>query len=215
VRDTLLKRPFFQRHFVVSFEPVLDKYATNLAIGKPIHRIDLGSHHQRGLMLPFAVGPTEGMLSLRVSDTDGCSSLLNLTGARRGCNRAQELRRVPAVTLHTVLGWLPEGADVDFLKVDIQGMDVPAILSAGDRLRSIRRMQFEVPMDVHLQEGVRGCQPSVDAIAAFGFRLATAAEVGEYAPLAGAYGSPLIYAGGKVQCSTRGVGEADVFLVRT
>ena len=31
VRDTLLKQPRFKNHFVVSFEPLLDKYASNLA----------------------------------------------------------------------------------------------------------------------------------------------------------------------------------------
>ena len=31
VRDTLLKQPRFKNHFVVSFEPLLDKYAANLA----------------------------------------------------------------------------------------------------------------------------------------------------------------------------------------
>ena len=151
----------------------------------------LGHHHRRGVILPFAVGPTEGIMELQVSDIDGCSSLLNFSaskrggakgGGRPGCSIARERRRVPrrrregpppvsrpapplppctirrlgarlctparrlsssqtcrgrrsppqaapteadvprvkrqvpGVTLHTVLGWLPPGSEVDFLK---------------------------------------------------------------------------------------------------
>ena len=32
VRDTLLKQPKFRGHYVLSFEPLLDKYAANLAV---------------------------------------------------------------------------------------------------------------------------------------------------------------------------------------
>ena len=222
VSDTLLKKEHFKQHFVMSFEPLLDKYAANLAIGRSILRSPLGRHHARGTMLPFAVGPTEGMLEFQVSDTDGCASLLNFTGkspdwgSSKGCKRAAELRRVPAVTLHTVLGWLPAGSEVDFLKVDIQGMDVPAILSAGERIRRIRRMQFEVPLTLNRQEGVRSCQESIDALAQQGFRLAKLTEVGQYAPTE-AFGTPLIYEGGQVNCSSsnpRKDFEADVFMVR-
>ena len=67
VRDTLLKQPRFKNHFVVSFEPLLDKYASNLAArSKAVMRAALGHHHRRGVILPFAVGPTEGVLDLQV-----------------------------------------------------------------------------------------------------------------------------------------------------
>ena len=49
-------------------------------------------------------------------------------------------------------------------------------------------------MALHLNEGTRSCAASLAALTAAGFRLGNASEVGEYAPLAGAYGTPLIYA---------------------
>ena len=48
VRDGLLGLPFFSDHYVVSFEPLLDKWAGNLAThpdAKPIHRQPVGQHH--------------------------------------------------------------------------------------------------------------------------------------------------------------------------
>ena len=66
VRDTLLKQPRFKNHFVVSFEPLLDKYASNLAArSKAVMRAALGHHHRRGVILPFAVGSTEGVMDLQ------------------------------------------------------------------------------------------------------------------------------------------------------
>ena len=68
VRDTLLKQPRFKNPFVVSFEPLLDKYASNLAArSKAVMRAALGHHHRRGVILPFAVGPTEGVMDLQAS----------------------------------------------------------------------------------------------------------------------------------------------------
>ena len=68
VRDTLLKQPRFKNHFVVSFEPLLDKYASNLAArSKAVMRAALGHHHRRGVILPFAVGPNEGVMDLQAS----------------------------------------------------------------------------------------------------------------------------------------------------
>ena len=221
VRDTLLKKEHFKQHFVMSFEPLLDKYAANLAIGRSILRSPPRAPPCTRHDASFAVGPTEGMLEFQVSDTDGCASLLNFTGkspdwgSSKGCKRAAELRRVPAVTLHTVLGWLPAGSEVDFLKVDIKAW-TSTILSAGERIRRIRRMQFEVPLTLNRQEGVRSCQESIDALAQQGFRLAKLTEVGQYAPTE-AFGTPLIYEGGQVNCSSsnpRKDFEADVFMVR-
>ena len=51
---------------------------------------------------------------------------------------------MPGVTLRTVLRWLPAGSEVDFLKSDIQGMDLQALRSAGDQLGRLRRVQMEV-----------------------------------------------------------------------
>lgn len=217
VRDTLLKQPHYAGHFLLSFEPLLDKYASNLATGvRAITRKALGYHHAHGIILPMAVGPDEGVTDLLVSDVDGCASLRNFTGdtgGHKGCQVAAERRRVPVVTLRTVLSWLPATAEVDFLKVDIQGMDLYAVLSAGDRIRQLRRIQIEVPLRHHYNRGSATCHGAVAAMAERGFVLATAGDVGTWAPLAGAYNNPLIYKGGKAHCGSAGE-EADVFFIR-
>jgi hypothetical protein len=54
--------------FLISFEPLLDKYATLLARGGPRHNgrgvldraVPLGHHHPRGIVLPIAISPGTG-----------------------------------------------------------------------------------------------------------------------------------------------------------
>ena len=76
-------------------------------------------------------------------------------------------------------------------------------------------MQVEVPLRLHINQGTRSCQQSLDALRRRGFRLGNASEVGEYANLKGSYGTPLIFAGGPIQCDHQGqFSEADIFLVR-
>ena len=71
--------------FVLTFEPLLDKYAVLLARGtKRFHgagsldqAVPLAHHHQRGVVLPIAVSPAHGsrMATINVSRIAGCSSL--------------------------------------------------------------------------------------------------------------------------------------------
>ena len=52
-RELLPQRP---DAFLITFEPLLDKYAALLARNsRPDTRATLGAHHPRGLVLPFAV----------------------------------------------------------------------------------------------------------------------------------------------------------------
>ena len=91
-------------------------------------------------------------------------------------------------------------------------MDLHAVLSAGDRIRRLRRIQIEVPLQHHYNQGAT-CQGAIDAMAERGFVLATAGEVGTWAPIKGAYGNQLIYKGSRTTCRTSGE-EADVFFIR-
>ena len=129
-RNTLDRELLPQRSdaFLITFEPLLDKYAALLARNsRPDTRATLGAHHPRGLVLPFAVsGAHNGVREFKISGrTDGCASLLdpvssyysqdctNLTGVL-------EKRRVPSVSLEVVLrDWLP-GRRVALAKVDAQ-----------------------------------------------------------------------------------------------
>ena len=164
---------------------------------------------------------------IQVSDIDGCSSLLNFSAAsgaggkrsgkakgRPGCSVARERRRVPGVTLRTVLRWLPAGSEVEFLKSDIQGMDLQALRSAGDQIGRLRRVQMEAALGHHYNSDSPGCAEVVVAMGGLGFRLASAAEVDGFAPLEGAFGTPLVYQGSETTCASTHRQEVDLFFVR-
>ena len=160
-REFLPQRP---DAFLITFEPLLDKYATLLARNsRPDTRATLGAHHPRGLVLPFAVsGGHNGVREFKISGrTDGCASLLdpvssyyshdctNLTGVL-------ERRRVPSVSLEVVLrDWLP-GRRVALAKVDAQGLDVGVVRSAGREVRRLQAVQLEVVRDSSRPRGVGG-----------------------------------------------------------
>jgi hypothetical protein len=97
-------------------------------------------------------------------------------------------------------------------------MDALAILSAGDRIGMIRRMQLEVPLGFQRNLGGLHCEEALRRLGAHGFRLATAPEVTPYASLPStkgvSKGAPLIYAGGNFTCATRTAREGDLFLIR-
>jgi hypothetical protein len=227
VAQSLFKQKVFSgKYFVLSFEPVLDKYAANLADASYPGKISpVGYHNPRGLILPFAVGPNEGIAQMNVpSGGAGCATLgdLNPTGkAKRelswGCELLADVRRTPVVTLYTVLGWLPSGSEVAFLKVDIQRLDLQGVLSAGDRIKRVQRVQMEVSSGPN-EHGSGSCYEAVSKMAKVGYRVASEREIAGFAPLNGAYGTPLVYAGGPLHCNhTMGAkmrGEVDVFFIR-
>ena len=63
--------------FLISFEPLLDKYGFLLAYGAPsMHFANLGLQHRRTLVLPYAVSTCDGpTATFHVAPIDGCSSL--------------------------------------------------------------------------------------------------------------------------------------------
>ena len=73
-----------ERAFLLTFEPILDKYATLLSRNSRADRKSpLGHHHERGMIFPFAVSPDEGVATLHLDgDLDGCASLLPSANAR-------------------------------------------------------------------------------------------------------------------------------------
>ena len=140
-----------REYFVLALEPLVDKYARGLSRSRAWmgdHFQPLGYHHERGIILPFAVAdvPTGGAsLNINVGANAGCSSTLPLdrkSDRLRWCEQVKERRDVPAVPLEDVLGWLGPRR-VPFLKVDAQGVDLSAVLSARARLAQIERFQLE------------------------------------------------------------------------
>lgn len=230
IAQSLFKQKSFTgKYFVLSFEPVLDKYAANLGDASlPGRLTPAGYHNQRGIILPFAVGPDEGTAEFNVpSGGAGCASLLNLNPQNKGkrhlnwaCEQVADVRRTQVISLRTVLGFLPSGSEVPFLKVDVQRVDLRAVLSAGDRIKALQRVQMEVTSGPG-ERGQGSCYEALRKMAQVGFRLATAQEVAGFAPLEGAYGTPLVYDGGPIQCNFTVAGkktqlgdEVDVFFIR-
>ena len=167
-----------REYFVLALEPLVDKYARGLSRSRAWmgdHFQPLGYHHERGIILPFAVAdvPTGGAsLKINVGANAGCSSTLPLdrkSDRLKWCTQVKERRDVPAVPLEDVLGWLGPRR-VPFLKVDAQGVDLSAVLSARARLAQIERFQLEVIADDC--SGLYENQPKCTEV------LARAAEVG-------------------------------------
>ena len=167
------------KYFLVSAEPLLDKYARGLSRSKKWANDNfqpLGFHHERGIILPFAVGDgaTGGeVLGFNVGRVAGCSSLMpvDLKSDRlKWCRQVKERREVPRVTLREVLGWISP-RPVELLKVDAQGMDLRVIESAGDLLPNVRRFQLEVVADdCHgLYVGQPNCSTVVARAAQLGY----------------------------------------------
>ena len=141
--------------FLVSFEPLLDKYATLLARhSRPDTRSPLGHHHARALVLPFAVSAEANSIKeFKISgSTDGCASLLDPVSSyySTSCTNLSgiaERRAVPSVSLEHVLStWLAK-RDIALAKIDAQGLDVGVVRSAGAHLNRLRAVQLEVVRD--------------------------------------------------------------------
>lgn len=175
--------PHSNTSFLVSFEPVIDKYARGLARDpqwRGDHFQPLGHHHRRGLVLPFAVGPSVGIQTLRVGSNSGCSSLLhveNSSNRLKWCKHVKERRQVPSVTLEHALRWV--NRTVDFIKIDAQGLDLGIIESAGPLLGRVRRFSLEVVSDWcdANYAGQQRCSEVVSRAAGLGFVVA-----GEHVP---------------------------------
>mmetsp|Transcript_47385 Transcript_47385/g.101147 ORF Transcript_47385/g.101147 Transcript_47385/m.101147 type:complete len:249 (-) Transcript_47385:226-972(-) len=136
----------------------------------------LGHHHERGIILPLAVGdvPTEGGAHkhFNVGRNAGCSSALPLnqkSNRLKWCKAVSEQRTVPMVSLEALLGWAAR--PVDFLKIDAQGLDTTIVASARGRLTQVRRFQLEVIADDcdSLYEGQPKCSEVLAQAAKLGF----------------------------------------------
>ena len=175
--------------FLVSCEPLIDKYARGLA--RLEHRggdlfQPLGMHHTRGIILPVAVGPVVSAAGERdgeartfhVAKNAGCSSLDNASntkekvrfGAQCGA-LSHEKRRAWVVTLRTLLAWVGPERPIDLIKVDVQGPDMDVIESGGELLHRVQRFVLEIVADdcAPNYANQRSCSQVVAAAASLGF----------------------------------------------
>ena len=152
-------------NFLISFEPLLEKYAVLLARGTPRFHpegggdrsVPLAHHHRRGVVLPIAVSPQGGAVgSFKVSTRAGCSSMLpvvNSTSWGQFCAELLDTREVPSISLETALGLVPPHLPVAHLKLDVQGVDLALIQSVDAAL--LRRRVSTFSMEVVAED----CNP--------------------------------------------------------
>lgn len=141
--------------FLISFEPLLDKYATLLARNsRPDTRVALGHHHPRAIVLPFAVSADANSIKeFKISgSTDGCASLLDPVSSyySQSCTNTSgiaERRAVPSVSLEQALSTWFGTRDIALAKIDAQGLDVGVVRSAGKHLNRMLAVQLEVVRD--------------------------------------------------------------------
>jgi len=159
--------------FLVSFEPLLDKYALLLARGKTRYMqyqsfrrphyvkyapkgleahdksIPLGQHHERGIVLPLAVTPNGGPIGFNVGKVAGCSSILPADPhSKHGgwCLDGLDRRYVESLSLQQVLN-MTAPFPVQRLKIDAQGADLSLIKATDARLLRSRVHQIELEVE--------------------------------------------------------------------
>lgn len=127
---------------------------------------------------PLAVSDRDGMASFHINRFPAASSLRRLDEAARASwiegHLLVEEREivVPTIRLDTFLAEAGIG-EVEFLKIDAQGGDFNVILSAGERLRDIRRIVLEVAVTPRqLYQGAADKASIVAYMTARGFELA-------------------------------------------
>lgn len=123
---------------VFAFEPNLD--AAALLMG----------HLPNYVVVPMAVAEEDGSSEFHVNAFEQASSLLpfdpDALSRWVGEEKLEKetIIRVPTIRLDTFLN-RARIAKVDFLKIDVQGADLAALKSAGNRLRDVRKLVVEVP----------------------------------------------------------------------
>lgn len=185
-----------RRAFYLGFEPLLDKYAHNLARGvrgivrSPLGKFSLpasgsGGGTRHALMTPFAVADNNNQpATFNIANIDGCASLgkivdankLNgwdgvLSGIRKGCGTTAEQRTVPTITLETILTEWLGGQTIAFMHVDVQGSEMSVIRSARQHIRQVERVMLEVPTGActALTEGSPTCDETLAMMHTLGF----------------------------------------------
>lgn len=178
------------RAFLVSFEPLLDKYAVLLARGTRRYHgsahdlaVPLAHHHRHGVVLPLAVSPRGGPFNITVHKRAGCSSLLaaNSTSTAtwgRLCQHVLESRRVESVTLLQGMRLAgPATLPIRFLKIDAQGVDLKLVKALeaeapGYLYRRVNSVQIETRTSqcTPLYEGQETCDEARDFMVNLGYR---------------------------------------------
>lgn len=177
--------PRMQDAFLVTAEPLLEKAARAIGRRRPANRVKdvsepLGLQHDRGLVLPIAIGPTSHphgeMQTFYVGGIAGCSSLANLSATPASfadwCRDQRLARQVWTQPLSRLLQQLPWRAHVKLVKIDAQGYDLKVIESAGQRISTVEYVAMEVVSDDcrPIYAGQPQCSTIVAQMTRMGFR---------------------------------------------
>lgn len=108
--------------------------------------------------LPVALFLVRGTMDFHVNADDQTSSLAPSVSEKQAkaldkSMKTVEVRKVPVLRLEDVLAAVPEDLEIEYLKTDVQGVDLQVIQSAGEQLRRVRRVRVEVinaPYYAHL-----------------------------------------------------------------
>ena len=183
----------YQQHrndYLLSFEPMLDKYAVLLARGtvrqhnRSIDRgVALGQFHPRGTVLPFAVSLEGGPQTFTVSKQAGCSSLLNISSWFADalqryswapfCHEVLEKRTVDTISALQLAALLPRRLPIRVLKIDAQGLDLKLMMAMPDEVwERTQAVQLEARLRrcKPLYEGQESCEEMVEAMVRRGFK---------------------------------------------
>jgi FkbM family methyltransferase len=128
------------------------------------------------VVLPMAVSDTDGYAEFFVNSRDDASSLATMdeTGRRHWKDVNLDVKSstvVQTVRLDTFMGQcqLPR---VDYLKIDAEGVDLKVVQSAGEKLRSIGKIQLEVDVSPdRLYHGAPSREEVIDYMSGNGFKL--------------------------------------------
>jgi len=177
-----------RRGFLISFEPLIEKYAGLLVRAGPRffgrlsrdRSLPLGHHHPYGVVLPFAVAPSAGQKVFSVSQVAGCSSIMPTSNSSFAnfCMAQREERTVPAINLSSAIA-LAGRRPIRFLKIDAQGVDFDIVRATPKhQLANIQSLQLELWRDSDHCRGraVYGARWTCSEVVAYmrqvGFRLA-------------------------------------------
>lgn len=118
---------------IVAIEPMSDPWAA-------------WTDDPRVVGVPVAVSLERGVLDFNVNKADVTSSLLPTVPGNlfEAATRTVEVRQVPAVRLEDILERIPPSLPIEFLKTDVQGMDLAVLMSAGRQLERVQSVQTEI-----------------------------------------------------------------------
>jgi FkbM family methyltransferase len=140
--------------------------------------------HPQLIALPVAIADERGQLEFNVTADDAASSLLRSSEGHTldEVIRTVDIREVPVIRLEDVLDRIPAGIEIEFVKTDVQGLDLEVLRSGGEQLRRVTFVKTEVILnDAYVPEGERrpGTEDEfVSYMESMGFRSAGAFGAG-------------------------------------